>query len=192
VVRLFVALEIPSAVRDKFTVLTNGLRSLDRKPGAKKPRWVRAENLHLTLKFIGTIAPERLEGIRGVLAGVRSELPVQLRFRGIGFFPDAKRPRVIWAGVAESENLTAIAANVDRALAELEVPSEQRAFTPHLTLARCEPTTISSELKAAIDKNAASDFGELRTNEFHLIESRLKPTGAEYTTLQSFPFSAEA
>jgi 2'-5' RNA ligase len=192
VVRLFVALEIPSTVRDKFTVLMNGLRSLDRKPGAKKPRWVRPENLHLTLKFIGTIAPERLEEIRAALAGVRSELPVQLRFRGIGFFPDAKRPRVIWAGVAESENLTAIAANVDRVLEELEVPREQRAFTPHLTLARCEPTTISAALKAAIDKNAASDFGELRTNEFHLIESRLKPTGAEYTTLQSFPFSAEA
>lgn len=191
-VRLFVALEIPSTVRDKFTVLMNGLRSLDRKPGAKKPRWVRPENLHLTLKFIGTIAPERLEEIRAALAGVRSELPVQLRFRGIGFFPDAKRPRVIWAGVAESENLTAIAANVDRVLEELEVPREQRAFTPHLTLARCEPTTISAALKAAIDKNAASDFGELRTNEFHLIESRLKPTGAEYTTLQSFPFSAEA
>jgi len=191
-VRLFVALEIPSTVRDNFTALIDELRSLESRSAAKKPRWVRPENLHLTLKFIGAIAPERLDGIRTALARVRSELAVKLRLRGLGLFPDAKRPRVIWAGVAGSQHLITVAADIDRGLAEFGIASEQRAFTPHLTLARCEPAAMSLELRVAVEKNAARDFGELRSNEFHLIESKLKPTGAEYTTLQSFVFSAEA
>jgi 2'-5' RNA ligase len=191
-VRLFVALEMPPAVRANLAALMNDLRTMDAKSSGKMPRWTRPENLHVTLKFIGNVVPEKLDGIRAALAGVRSERPVELRFRGLGFFPYAKRPRVVWAGVAGSQNLGAIAADIDRGLAELGVPSEQRAFIPHLTLARCEPGAISSRSRAAIEKDAARDFGELRTDKFHLIESKLKPSGAEYTTLQSFVFAAEA
>ena len=61
-----------------------------------------------------------------------------------------------------------------------------------MTLARCEPEAISAEFRVAIDKNAGRDFGELRTSKFHLVESKLKPSGAEYTTLQSFVFVREA
>lgn len=190
--RLFVALEMPPAVRANLAALMNDLRTMDAKSSGKMPRWTRPENLHVTLKFIGNVVPEKLDGIRAALAGVRSERPVELRFRGLGFFPYAKRPRVVWAGVAGSQNLGAIAADIDRGLAELGVPSEQRAFIPHLTLARCEPGAISSRSRAAIEKDAARDFGELRTDKFHLIESKLKPSGAEYTTLQSFVFAAEA
>ena len=191
-VRLFVVLEMPSAVRTNFATLMNDLRTMDAKSSGKKPRWTRPENLHVTLKFIGNVVPEKLDGIRTALAGVRSERPVELRFRGLGFFPDAERPQIVWAGVAGSQNLGAIAADIDRGLAELGVPSEQRAFIPHLTLARCEPGAISSRSRAAIEKEAARDFGELRADKFHLIESKLKPSGAEYTTLQSFVFAAEA
>ncbi len=170
----------------------NALRTMDAESSGKKPRWTRPENLHVTLKFIGNVVPEQLDAILAALASVRSERPVELHFRGLGFFPDAKRPRVVWAGVAGSQNLAAIAADIDRGLAELGVPREQRAFIPHLTLARCEPGGIPSRSRAAIEKDAAIDFGELRTNKFHLIESKLKPSGAEYTTLQSFVFAAEA
>jgi RNA 2',3'-cyclic 3'-phosphodiesterase len=191
-VRLFVALEIPPAVRTNFAALMNALRTMDAESSGKKPRWTRPENLHVTLKFIGNVVPEQLDAILAALASVRSERPVELHFRGLGFFLDAKRPRVVWAGVAGSQNLAAIAADIDRGLAELGVPREQRAFIPHLTLARCEPGGIPSRSRAAIEKDAAIDFGELRTNKFHLVESKLKPTGAEYTTLQSFVFAAEA
>jgi 2'-5' RNA ligase len=170
----------------------NALRTMDAESSGKKPRWTRPENLHVTLKFIGNVVPEQLDAILAALASVRSERPVELHFRGLGFFPDAKRPRVVWAGVAGSQNLAAIAADIDRGLAELGVPREQRAFIPHLTLARCEPRGIPSRSRAAIEKDAAIDFGQLRTNKFHLIESKLKPSVAEYTTLQSFVFAAEA
>ena len=190
--RLFVALEIPAAVRARFTALINDLRAIESKSSAKKPRWVRPENLHVTLKFIGHIDPAKLDPIRATLAKICSNGPVNLCFRGLGFFPNAKRPRVLWAGTAASQNLSSLARDIDASLAKLEIPSEERAFTPHLTLARCGPSAISAAIAAVVERDAARDFGELRTNQFHLIESKLKPSGAEYTTLQSFVFAAEA
>jgi RNA 2',3'-cyclic 3'-phosphodiesterase len=165
---------------------------MESKSSAKKPRWVRPENLHVTLKFIGHIDPAKLEPIRATLAKLCSDGPVDLRFRGLGFFPNAKRPRVLWAGTAASQNLSSLARDIDASLAKLEIPAEEREFTPHLTLARCEPSAISAAIAAVVERDADRDFGELRTNQFHLIESKLKPSGAEYTTLQSFVFAAEA
>ena len=190
--RLFVALEIPAAVRDRFAALINELRALESKSSAKKARWVRPDNLHVTLKFIGHIEPAKLDAIRATLQKVRSVASIDVRFRGLGFFPNAKRPRVLWAGTAASQNLASLARDIDASLAKLEIPAEERAFTPHLTLARCEPQAISAALGAAIERDSTRDFGELRTNQFHLVESKLKPSGAEYTTLQSFVFTAEA
>jgi 2'-5' RNA ligase len=168
------------------------MRGLKAKSSTHNLRWTRPANLHVTLKFIGTVTPEKLDGIRTALQRVRSERPVELRFRGTGFFPNGKKPRVIWAGVAGSENIVALAADIDRALEELAIPREERLFIPHLTLARCEPGAISPELRAAIEKDSTRDFGAWRANQFHLIESKLKPSGAEYTTLQSFVFVTEA
>ena len=190
--RLFVALEIPSTVRERFATLINQLRALESKSSAKKPRWVRPENLHVTLKFIGHIDPALLDPIRATLAKVCSDGPVDLRFRGLGFFPNAKRPRVLWAGTAASPNLSSLARDIDSTLAKLGIPAEGRAFTPHLTLARCEPSAISAAMAGVVERDSACDFGGLRTTQFHLVESKLKASGAEYTTLQSFVFAAEA
>lgn len=190
--RLFVALEIPSTVRERFATLINQLRALESKSSAKKPRWVRPENLHVTLKFIGHIDPALLDPIRATLAKLCSDGPVDLRFRGLGFFPNAKRPRVLWAGTAASPNLSSLARDIDSSLAKLGIPAEERAFTPHLTLARCEPSAISAAMAGVVERDSACDFGGLRTTQFHLVESKLKASGAEYTTLQSFVFAAEA
>jgi 2'-5' RNA ligase len=187
-VRLFLALQIPKEIRERFAALIAGLRRLDSKSAAKKPRWVTPENLHVTLKFIGQTDASRLDSIRAALAGLRFAHPVHLHFRSIGFFPSAKRPRVIWAGVNASDNLAPLAAEIDRRLAAAGLPDQTHEYKPHLTLARLDPPVMSPELRDAIERNASRDFGELLTGEFHLIESKLKPTGAEYTTLQSFLF----
>jgi RNA 2',3'-cyclic 3'-phosphodiesterase len=191
-VRLFVALEIPPAVRDNLAALMKNLGVLEPRSSGKKARWVRPENLHVTLKFIGEAAPAKLDELVVALSSVRSERPAELRFRGTGFFPNEKRPRVFWAGIEASPNLAAIAGDIEQQLEKLGYPREKRAFTPHLTLARFEPPGISERLRAVVKENAARDFGPIRTGEFHLIESKLKPSGAEYTTLHSFPFAAEA
>src|SRR5579864_821033 len=97
--RLFVALEIPAAVRDNLATLIDELRAADASSSSKdRARWVRPENLHVTLKFIGNLDASKLDSIRAALAEVRSETGVQLRFRGLGFFPNDRRPRVFWAG----------------------------------------------------------------------------------------------
>jgi 2'-5' RNA ligase len=186
-VRLFVALEIPASVRGNLADLIREFRAL-----ASQPKWVRAENLHITLKFIGEVPPHKLDAIRAALSAVRSAQPVELRFQGLGFFPNERRPRVFWAGMDAPGNLAPLAADVDRAITALGFPQETREFTPHLTLARFDPPGISEPLRVAVERNKAREFGMLRTREFHLIESKLKSTGAEYTTLQSFRFAAEA
>jgi RNA 2',3'-cyclic 3'-phosphodiesterase len=191
-VRLFVALEIPAAVRENLATLIKELGALEKPSSGKRARWVRPENLHVTLKFLGEVAADKRDAIVSALAFVRSAHPAELRFRGLGFFPDEKRARVFWAGIDASPNLAAIAKDIELQLEPLGFPQEKRGFTPHLTLARFEPPGISDGLRAAVSENAARDFGASRAEEFHLIESKLKPSGAEYTTLHTFPFAAEA
>lgn len=185
--RLFVALELPSTVRENLAALLSSLRAV-----SPQTRWARADNLHVTLKFIGEVPEAKLATIHGALGGVRSDQIVSLDFRGVGFFPDEKHPRVFWAGIEASSNLKALAAGVEAAVERAGIPREKRPFLPHLTLARFEPPRVAESLRLAIEENAHRDFGTLRTNQFHLIESKLKPSGAEYTTLESFPFAAEA
>jgi 2'-5' RNA ligase len=186
-VRLFVALQIPSSVRENLALTIQQMRSI-----APQAKWVRPENLHVTLKFLGETPPEKLDALRNTLAAIRAAQPLHLHFHGLGFFPNGKYPRVFWAGLTSLPDLAPLAHEIDLATAALGFALEARAFAPHLTLARFSQPTISPQLRAATEKSATREFGTLNTATFHLIRSRLKPTGAEYTTLQSFPFAAEA
>jgi 2'-5' RNA ligase len=190
--RLFVALEIPAAVRDNLAALLKDMRDLSAKLADKRPHWVRQENLHVTLKFIGEVASAKVDSIRGALTTIHAEAPVDLRFRGLGFFPNANHPRVLWAGLVASANLPVLVGDIACALDALEIARETRAFAPHITLARFEPPGLPEKLCAVIQKNSEREFGSFQACEFQLIESKLKPTGAEYTSLASFPFTLEA
>ena len=183
--QLFVALEVPAEVRENLASLLQSFRAV-----SPQIRWVRPENLHVTLKFIGEVPQTKLAEIRSALASVRSAQSVTLDFRGLGFFPNEKRPRVFWTGIAASANLKTLAADIDGATERLDIPREQRPFSPHLTLARFDPPRLPETLRAPIRENAARDFGSLRASQFHLLESKLKPSGAEYTTVESFSFAA--
>jgi 2'-5' RNA ligase len=183
--RLFVALEIPSAVRENLAALLKSLGTV-----SPQTRWARPENLHVTLKFIGEAPETKLAAICSALASARSDQPVALDFRGLGFFPDEKHPRVFWTGIEASPNLKTLAADIEKAAERLGVPRERRPFSPHLTLARFEPPGLPEKLRSAIQENAKREFGALRTSQFHLIESKLKSSGAEYTTLERFAFVA--
>jgi 2'-5' RNA ligase len=191
-VRLFVALEIPSAVQENLAAALREFREATERVKGKGPRWVRPENLHVTLKFVGEAALEKLDAIRSALAGVRSERRVELSCRGLGFFPHERRPQVFWAGLGASENLPKLADDIDRSLAAIGFAREKRAFASHLTLARIDPPRLDEKLRAAIAKAASREFGSFQASEFHLIESKTKPSGAEYTRVASFPFAAEA
>ena len=182
--RLFVALEIPSAVRQNLATLLAFMRSI-----TKEPRWVRAENLHVTLKFLGDAPEGKIDAIRSALGEIRSDKPVALEFRGLGFFPDEKHPRVFWVGTEATPNLKTLAGDIEGPMEKLGISREKREFSPHLTLARFERPRLPETLRKLIADHQQHEFGSLHTNEFHLIQSKLKPGGAEYTTIATFPFA---
>jgi 2'-5' RNA ligase len=184
--RLFVALEIPGEIRDALALVLKELRGF-----APLAKWVRAENLHVTLKFLGETESDKVSAIANALGSIRSEQPITLEFRGLGFFPNEKRPRVFWVGMESSPNLKILAEEIDQRLSRLGFPREDRPFTPHLTLARLNPPGLPPKLGYAVAENSSRNFGFFTTREFHLIESKLKSTGAEYTTVQSFSFATE-
>ncbi len=189
--RLFVALEIPTDVRDNLAAFLKKMRELSEQLGEKRVKWVRPENLHVTLKFIGEVPDAKLDGIRAALTTVRRDTPIDIQVGGMGFFPDEERPTVLWTGLDAPPNLASLAGAIDRALATQGIAKEKRTFVPHLTLARFAPPILPEKLRAAVEKNAKHCFGSFRAREFHVIESKLKPTGAEYTFLASFPIARE-
>lgn len=184
--RLFVALDIPEDVRAALREFVQPLR-------AKWPRirWTRPEGQHVTLKFLGEVGEERLEAIVSLLAPLRSSEPVTMNFHGIGFFPQPRHPRVLWVGVEGSANLQPLAAEVEGALVTAGFPAEQRAFRPHLTLARFRPEDDTAGLREALTAYVGAGFGSATASEYILFRSRLKPGGAEYTPLERFPFVEE-
>ena len=181
--RLFIAIEIPPIVRRALAGLLMEFRAI-----APQAKWVRAENMHITLKFLGETESSKLAAVRETLSAIHSSQAVTLRFLGLGFFPNENRAKVFWAGIESSANLPAIAVEIDQSMHRLGFPLENRPFTPHLTLARFEPPGIPAKLFAAAEERSSREFGSLTAREFHLIQSKLKPSGAEYTTLHSFPF----
>ena len=181
--RLFVALDLREDVRQAIRELIARL-----KPASRNARWVRPDGMHVTLKFIGSVDPGGLEPIRSALAKVRSGRPVDIRFRGIGFFPNDRRPRVIWCGMEASANLAPLAADIERGLEPLGIAPESRDFVPHLTLARFNPPGRADELVRAARELQTLELGSACETQFHLFESVLRPAGADYKKLASYSF----
>lgn len=185
--RLFVALDLPEKMHKELRALIEQLNK--QCPSA---RWVRPEGIHITLKFIGHVDAAKAESIREALAPIRSDQPAEMQFRGLGFFPNERRPRVAWCGVQASGNVAKLAADVETAVEPLGITRDSRAFVPHLTLARIDAENVRRAQIENLVKSAreldATTFGSARESEFHLYESLTKPSGAEYRRLQSFPF----
>src|SRR5882672_8387714 len=128
--RLFVALDLDAGIRRSIATYLQGVRGL-----APDARWAKPEALHVTLKFIGEQPEGEVSRIQNALAEIRVP-PIFLAFHGYGFFPTVKAARVFWIGIEASAALPHLATQVDTALATLEIPREEHAYTPHLTLAR--------------------------------------------------------
>ena len=177
--RLFIAVELPEAVRE---MLRGGLGPLRRdQPPA---RWVRPEGIHITLKFLGEQPPELVESLDGVVpAALAAFAPVTVKLGGGGFFPHDRRPRVAWVG-GDAGTLGEWAAAVEEAAAGLGVPREARPFSLHLTLARLERpwgAQAVEHFRVAVGKWC---FPEFVAREAVLFQSELKPSGAVYTPLR--------
>ena len=197
IVRLFIALDIDDAIRERMAGFMDGLRGF-----APDVRWVRTESLHVTLKFIGEKQADFVTKLTAALDAVRVP-PIQITFRGYSFFPTAKSARVFWAGIQAGHELQNLALTVDNVTASLGVEKEEHAFSPHLTLARRSggsgtprrqqgdgPNRVFQKLQAKLAAMPEPEFGTMTAREFFLYQSQLSPKGSRYTKLHSFPLRA--
>jgi 2'-5' RNA ligase len=175
--RLFTAIDIPPEIKDNLRKLIDRLR-----PTADLT-WSRAENLHITTKFIGEWPEDRLAELKRALAQVPMIEPIDIAIRGLGWFPNARQPRVFWAGVEGGDALKHLAAETDRATSRLGVPVENRSYSPHLTLARLKDRPRLNQLREAVANLTSQDFGTFRATSFFLYLS----AGGKYTKLAEFP-----
>jgi len=181
--RLFVALDIPEETRSAVCELISRLQ-----PVARGAKWVRPEGIHITLKFIGWTEDDSLAPIKEHLARVAHRPAISVAFRNFGFFPNEKRPRVFFVGIAAGPELARLAADIESQLAPLKIPKEDRDFTPHLTLARFKTNEGVAQMQKMLAFIPSQDFGAMNATEFHLYQSVLKSNGAIYTRLASYSF----
>jgi 2'-5' RNA ligase len=163
--------------------------------------WVRQGNFHLTLRFLGDVEGDRVREIGDALAAAAAAVNAfDLALRGLGAFPTAAQPRIVWVG-ASGDNLGALAAAVDGALERIGIPREARAFSGHVTLGRLRaergagpgrrggPEGLPA-LARALGQGAAADVGRTRVSHIALMQSQLSPRGALYTELRAAPLGA--
>ena len=180
--RLFTAIDIP-------TDLTEALRSfVSRLRPTAKISWSPVENLHVTTKFIGEWPEPRLDEMTRALASVPATGSFEIAVKGLGWFPNPRRPRVFWAGVNGGEALRNLARATEGAVAGLDVPVETRDYSPHLTLARIRETVALDRLHQALESlpsGCGFNFGSFRATQFFLYLS----AGGRYTQLAGFPLA---
>jgi RNA 2',3'-cyclic 3'-phosphodiesterase len=186
--RAFIAVEIPSGIHQEIDKKMAPIRAA---LNASLVRWVPAENVHLTLKFLGDVSPANLELLEQMLSVEVSQHRVfELGFGGLGAFPNPKRPRVIWIGIQAPAALGALQHGIEAATATLGYPDEQRSFSPHLTIGRVKQNVGSvgmQQIRSALEETKVDSLGTTQVSAVHLFRSDLKPTGAEYTRLFSVP-----
>ncbi|RMF65796.1 MAG: RNA 2',3'-cyclic phosphodiesterase [Calditrichaeota bacterium] len=183
-IRTFIAIELPDDLRRRIAAAQAELKQTRERVG-----WTRPENIHLTLRFLGDVAQERIPAVADAMGNAAAGFSVfSVTVAGLGAFPNLKRPRVLWVGVQDpGGELTELARRLENALNEIGFERERRPFRPHLTLGRVK----SPPSRAFCDRLAQARFdpGQVRVSEIVLMKSDLRPTGAVYTPLNRVALS---
>jgi 2'-5' RNA ligase len=176
--RLFVAIDIPETIRREVEGMGRSI---------PKARSVPADQLHLTLKFIGEVEGSRILDIDDALK--ETSLPkFSLCIKGVGTFPPRGTPRILWAGVQDVERVVALRNSIESTLAAINIPKERQKYTPHLTLARLQNCPIKPLLQY-LAGNAFLQTAEFPVESFHLFSSQLTQKGALHTLERSYPLT---
>ncbi|MCI0596761.1 MAG: RNA 2',3'-cyclic phosphodiesterase [candidate division Zixibacteria bacterium] len=180
--RLFVAAPFPAEVKNDLGKLIDDWRKEKDKVG-----WVKKENLHLTLKFLGETPLEKMDALkRDLAANLNSSKVFSTSLSGAGAFPNLNRARVIWIGVSEGkEKLSELAQKVEKATRPLGFPAAERAFSAHLTIGRVKDSRLTERLLAKI-RSCTFEAQGVIVSEVVLYQSELAPGGSVYTPLARF------
>ncbi len=180
--RVFLALEIPEDLRARLLPVHEELLRMKRS-GDVRLSVPRLENLHLTLRFLGDVRPEKTEEIQEVLTpALRDAAAFPLRVAEIGGFPDLRRPRVIWGGVEAEPALMDLFRRVEDGLEKAGFGREKKPFRPHLTLARVKSTPPGA-FERALAAHREAEFGSFSAARLALFRSERLPEGARYTPI---------
>ena len=180
-IRTFIALELPPALISLLHKVQQDLKRMK-----IRARWVRPENIHITLNFLGDINPGDVDKIDAAMAAAAIEFPpVTLTVRGIGVFPGIKRPRVIWVGLGgDIRSLLSLQSRLEQELAGAGFPKDKRSFKAHLTLGRIKQSAGPAVIRQMISEYATLSSDEFSCNQVILFKSDLKPSGAVYSKLK--------
>ena len=184
--RLFIAVDTPAAVKQEMALLRDDLARR-----ARTVRWEAAGKLHCTLRFLGNVERSRLSSIEQQVESAASGIPpLSLNYSGIGFFPDSIRPRIIWIGIRESGgDLARLQERVSGGLLSLGFLPEERPFHPHVTLGRAG----AGRTRVLIDiaKTRTFDHPPVIVPAVEIMQSVLRPRGSEYVVLRSIPLTGD-
>lgn len=153
-------------------------------------KWVTTENLHITLKFLGNTPENLLSEIKESLSNVVSFYkPFYIKINTTGVFPNKKYPRVIWVGINDSEILNKLKMDIEKSMALLGFPKEDKEFNPHITIGRVRSQKGILNLINELDNFKEKNFGGTNIKSIKLMKSELKPKGAEYSCIYEILFS---
>lgn len=192
-VRAFIALELPEHTKREIAGIQDSLRTAAQRQGravAGALKWVAPESIHLTLRFLGPTDEGLLPRLEELLAAAAvDQKAFALMLAGIGAFPNARRPRVLWVGIqGDLERLAALQQRIEEGVVALGFRAEPRGFSPHLTLARVregQPPAVLAGISSLLATPVRLSDAALRVNSLSLMRSELLPTGARYTSLHT-------
>ncbi|MBV8832862.1 MAG: RNA 2',3'-cyclic phosphodiesterase [Acidobacteriaceae bacterium] len=182
--RLFTAIELPPHILIRLERLLVALR-----PEALI-RWSPLDNLHITIKFIGQWPGARLTELTSCLRTVVIDAPFEIEIKGLGWFPNERAPRVLWAGVQAGDDLTELVQRTEACLEPLGIKKEDRPFSPHLTLARIKSPVPLARLRKKVADLQPAAIGTFSVPSFTLYLSEPGTNGSVYQKLQEFKLEA--
>ncbi len=184
-IRTFVALDIDAETRSGIGDYIKNLKALD-----LDIKWVKVENIHLTVKFLGNIYPSEHDKLyKGLEMAVENINNFRLVVSGIGFFPDNRNPRVLWVGVeGDIDALKELVRNVEENLFEIGFRREERAFSPHITIGRFKSKRNAGKLSKVLADSSGMRFGEFYVSSLKVYRSNLTPAGPDYSLLKEIKF----
>jgi RNA 2',3'-cyclic 3'-phosphodiesterase len=190
--RLFVAITVPGAVRNEMVRVQRELQPLAPRGVV---RWTKPEQFHLTLRFLGDVASNDVADLREAIRLVCSDKPVlHLYARGVGFFPNARSPRVIWVGAGDAANhLLELQKEIETAVCPFTTEQGSEHFVGHVTLGRFKHFNRPEigELTATAKAMENRRFGHWTAREVEVVKSELSRTGTVYTRLAACPLGAK-